>query len=447
VKTGDTITAQATPPGRGGVGIVRISGSSSFSIAEKILGKKIKAREAVFCDFLDGENKIIDRGLAIYFSAPNSFTGEDVLELQGHGGQVVMDLLLQRVLELGARLAEPGEFTQRAFLNKKLDLTQVEAIADLINASTADAARNAMRSLGGEFSRKVDELTKSLMELRAKVEASIDFVEEGDVSSAASENIKTDVNNLLLKIKNLQGVAKQGVIVQEGITVVITGNVNAGKSSLLNLLSGEDRAIVTNIPGTTRDVLRAHVQLDGLLVNLLDTAGLHDKPDLIEEEGIHRARKEIKKADHILVVVDASLSNKRDPKGEIKNFAEFVPGGGRVTVLYNKVDLTGDNAKAEKIDGIDCVFFSAKTGAGVDLLKKHLKTSAGMYTIEQGFSARRRHLNALGRAEKHLQNIGEPLEVWAEELKEAQNILGEVTGKVTTEDILDKIFSEFCVGK
>ena len=452
-NTGNTIVAQATPPGRGGVGIIRVSGSEALPIAQEILGKNISARTVNFCNFFAQDKKIIDHGIAIYFSAPQSFTGEDVLELHGHGSQVVMDILLQRVLELGARLAKPGEFTERAFLNHKLDLVQIEAIADLINATTQKAAQNAARSLQGEFSRRINRLVALLIELRARIEATIDFVEEEDIEKITSAPFNKEVEDILCKIGELKNGAKQGMILRDGITVVITGDTNAGKSSLLNCLSGQDVAIVTDIPGTTRDVLRVWIQIDGLPVNLLDTAGLHDKPDLIEAEGIRRAWEEVKKADHVLLVVDASTNSDRSPRELGVDFLKVIPEHNHFTVLYNKIDLTREGVKITKNDGIDCIYLSVKEKQGLSLLKKHLKDSAGVCAIEDGFSARRRHLDSLERAEKFLQNIkcdllkSNEAELIAEELRRAQNALGEITGEVTTDDLLDKIFAEFCVGK
>lgn len=453
MKTTDTIAAQATPTGRGGVGIIRVSGPLTAQISRKILDKTIAVRSANFCNFFSKDKKIIDQGLAIYFSAPQSFTGEDVLELHGHGGQVIMDLLLRRVLELGARLANPGEFTERAFLNHKLDLIQTEAIADLINAATEKAAQNAMRSLQGEFSKQVNKLASLLIELRAQIEATIDFVEEAEIKKGTNQNFINNINNILLQIKQLKNTAKRGVILRDGVTIVITGSPNTGKSSLFNCLSGQDAAIVTDIPGTTRDVLRSWIQIDGLPAHVLDTAGLHDQPDLIEEEGIRRAWEEIKKADHVLLVVDSSINEESDPNKLTGDFLKELSPHSSLTVLYNKIDLTGEATKLIKANNVDCIYLSTKTGTGLDLLMQHLKSKAGFQATEEGFSARRRHLDALERAENYLQNIQNNLldsnkvELIAEELKHAQQALGEITGEVLVDDILNKIFSEFCVGK
>lgn len=471
--TSDTIAAQATPPGRGGVGIIRVSGPGSLLIAQTVLNKTPRSRYVHFCNFFSHDQKVIDQGLVIYFFAPHSFTGEDVLELHGHGGQVVMDLLLQRVLELGARLARPGEFMERAFLNRKLDLVQAEAVADLINAATSKAAQNAACSLVGKFSCEINKIVAQLIEARAQIEAAIDFVEEEDVleTSASDSSFSRDIkkrwlqliNTILLQVTQLKNNAMQGVILREGVTVVIVGNPNAGKSSLLNCLSGQDMAIVTDIPGTTRDVLRTWIQIDGLPIHVLDTAGLHERPDVIEQEGIRRAWEEIKKADHVLLMVDAAVENVRAPDVVSEKFLKILPKNSKITVLYNKIDLTKEAARIEKRNNIDCLYLSVKTGAGINLLQRHLKESAGLQIEENVFGARRRHVDSLARAEKLLQNAERDLaravavespattattiELIAEDLKQAQRALGEITGEVTTEDLLGKIFSEFCVGK
>lgn len=448
----DTIAAQATPPGRGGVGIIRISGPKVLSITHAVLNKNVEARIANFCNFFAQDRNIIDQGYAVYFSSPHSFTGEDVLELHGHGGQVVMDILLQRVLELGARLARPGEFLERAFLNHKLDLTQVEAVADLIDASSSQAAQNAVRSLQGEFSKKIQAILAQLVKLRVHIEATIDFVEEEDIKQG-SFDYKQDLFNILQQIKLLKETARQGMILREGITVVITGNTNAGKSSLLNYFSGRDTAIVTDIPGTTRDILRVWVQIDGLPVNLLDTAGLHDKPDLIEAEGIRRAWEEMKQADHVLLVVDAATTKTRNALELNADFLKVLPTYASFTVLYNKIDLTGENARIVPGEKINSIYLSVKTGQGLDMLRQHLKICAGFTGIEGGFSARRRHLDVLDRVEKCLRkvesdlNTAHDIELIAEELRGAQSVLKEITGEFAPDDLLSKIFSEFCVGK
>lgn len=450
--TSDTIAAPATPPGRGGVGIVRISGCLVPSIAQEILKKSPKARYVNFCNFFSTDGNIIDQGLALYFCAPHSFTGEDILELHCHGGPIITDLLLQRVLTLGARMAKPGEFMERAFLNHKIDLTQAEAVADLIDATSSQAAQNAVRSLQGEFSRQVNRLLTMLIKLRVTLEATIDFPEDEETEKLAIESLGVDINNILLQIRQLKNTAKQGAILRYGITVVIAGKPNAGKSSLFNYLSGRETAIVTAIPGTTRDVLHTRIQIDGLPINLLDTAGLREQADIVESEGIRRAWEEIKKADHVLLVVDAFASLDRDPTKLWSDFFGVMPKHAHFTVLYNKIDLLDEEARIIKTNNIDCIYLSVKAQIGLNLLTQHLKNSAGFHAVEDGFSARRRHLDALDQSEKHLLNAQHVLsigsfELVAEDLSRAQHSLGEITGEFTADDLLEKIFSEFCLGK
>ena len=452
MKTSDTIVAPATPPGRGGVGIIRVSGSLASSIAQAILKKVPQVRCANFCNFFSVNGKTIDQGLALYFCAPYSFTGEDILELHCHGGAVIMDLLLQRVLELGARMAKPGEFMARAFLNHKIDLTQAEAVADLIDAASSQAAQNAVRSLQGEFSKQVNKLLAILTNVRAQLEASIDFPEDEETEKLASVHFGDNISDILYQLKQLKDTAKQGEILRDGISVVIVGKPNAGKSSLFNYLSGQEAAIVTDIPGTTRDVLHARIQIDGLPINLLDTAGLHDQPDIVEGEGIRRAWEEIKKADHVLLVVDAFVSRDSDPDKLWSDFFGVMPKHAHFTVLYNKIDLLNEEAKIIKTNDIECIYLSVKNQKGLDLLKQHLKNSAGFHVVENGFSARRRHLDALDKAEKYLHSAQQILltgtrELGAEDLAQAQRSLGEITGEFTADDLLEKIFSEFCLGK
>jgi tRNA modification GTPase len=448
----DTITAQATPSGRGGVGVIRVSGPLAFSIAKEILGKAPRVRHVEVCSFLSSDKKTIDQGLALYFCAPNSFTGEDVLELHCHGGTIIIDLLLQRVLELGVRMARPGEFTERAFLNDKIDLAQAEAVVDLIDASTSQAVQNAVRSLQGEFSERVNKLLAMIAALRTHLEAAIDFPEEEETGKRALEKSAVDVKNILLQIKQLKSTAKQGMILRDGITVVIAGKPNAGKSSLFNHLSGQEAAIVTDIPGTTRDVLHAKNQLDGLPINLLDTAGLRDQPDVIEEEGIRRAWDEIKKADHVLLVVDSFADQENNPEKLYAGFLDVLPKHAHLTILYNKIDLIDEEPKIVKTNNVDCIYLSVKDRKGVDLLKQQLKKKAGILSAEDGFSARRRHLDAIDKAEELLYNSQQGLsngsfELAAEDLTRAHRALGEITGEFTPDDLLEKIFSEFCLGK
>lgn len=567
VAAPDTIVACATPVGRGGISIVRISGSTPAvaRIAGAILSTHARPppRYATRCDFLSVGGSgagctgaPIDNGIALYFPAPHSFTGEDVLELQGHGGSIVTDLLIARVLELGARLARPGEFSERAFLNGKIDLTQAEAIADLIDAASEQAATYAMRSLQGEFSHRLHALSDRITHLRANVEAALDFADaDEDISFTADDALQQQLAAIIDDVRTTHRAAQQGVLLHEGLSVVITGKPNAGKSSLLNCLSGEDTAIVTPIPGTTRDVLRTHVKLDGgLVLQLVDTAGLRrlDGVDrrndavvtknvtaatqkstatatgdpnsitsgdadanLIEREGIRRARAEIAKAQYILLVVDCASDGVKTPQqlwqeyqeyfaddanGESKNEkiasknddAKNIKGVNEVNtskcnpnfigiknliVVYNKIDLaTGKNANPNDstslsipatpqvimMDNTPCIFIAARQKLGIELVKKILQDKAGVGEVSEGgsggFSARRRHLIALTRATTHLiaaQNLVDKdataapaaLELIAEELREAQQNFGEITGEVTTDDLLDIIFSEFCVGK
>ena len=444
----DTIAAIATPPGRGGVGIIRVSGSLSAAMAEAICGALPPPRQAIFRSFHAGNGEVLDQGIALYFPAPHSFTGEDVLELQGHGGPVVMDLLLRRVMELGARLARPGEFSERAFLNDKLDLVQVEAIADLIASTTAEAARAALHSLQGDFSQRIHALVEELIELRLYIEAAIDFPEE-DIDFLADGVIADRLQGLRNQLTAVQTAAGQGRLLRDGMTVVIAGRPNAGKSSLLNQLTGRETAIVTAIPGTTRDVLRELINIDGMPLHIIDTAGLRDSTDLIEQEGMRRAWTEIGAADRILLVVD-------DREGltvEDQALQKRLSVATRVTVIHNKIDLTGRDPGVETVAGGHVVWLSAKTGAGLDLLRVHLKRCMGYHSGDGGvFMARRRHLDALARAASALTAADEQLviragELAAEELREAQNALSEITGEFSSEDLLERIFSSFCIGK
>lgn len=444
----DTIAAQATPPGRGGVGIVRISGPKASECARVILGHCPSPRYAEYLPFVDSEGEVVDEGLALYFPGPNSFTGEDVLELQGHGGPVVMDRLLAIVQQLGVRLARPGEFSERAFLNGKLDLAQAEAIADLIDASSEQAARSALRSLRGEFSERVHELTERLTELRIYVESAIDFPEE-EVDFLGDGEVASRLNGIQETLTAVQAAAQQGRLLREGMTVVLAGLPNAGKSSLLNALAGQESAIVTEIAGTTRDVLREEINLDGMPLHIIDTAGLRESADAVEQEGIRRAWREIEQADRLLLLVD-------DAQGvteEEMAIVDRLPHGLTVTVIRNKCDLSGNLPVVQSSELGTEIRLSAKTGDGLALLRDHLKQSMGYQgTGEGGFMARRRHLDALGRAETNLKN-GEQLlqqgagELLAEELRLAQQALGEITGEVSSDDLLGRIFSSFCIGK
>ena len=445
----DTIAAIATPPGRGGVGIIRVSGPQTKSIAEKMLGKVPQPRFAEFLPFLNQNNEVIDSGLALYFIAPNSFTGEDVLELQGHGGPVVMDLLLQEVLTLGARIAKPGEFSERAFLNDKVDLAQAEAIADLIEAGSEQAAKSAIKSLQGEFSRWIDESVEALTHLRMYVEAAIDFPEE-EIDFLSDGHVTKSLENILAEMDRIFASAQQGVLLRDGMRVVLIGQPNTGKSSLLNALAGRDSAIVTNIAGTTRDVLREEINIEGMPLHIIDTAGLRESEDVVEQEGIKRTWIEIEQADRALLLVD----DKTGITSDDEQIREQLPKSLKVTIVHNKIDLSeGKQTIKEQAGNID-IALSAKTGEGVDLLREHLKTIMGYTGLTEGvFLARRRHLDALIRAKEFVLNGQAQLqeskagELLAEDLRQAQQALGEITGFVSSDELLGKIFSSFCIGK
>ena len=400
--------------------------------------------------FLDADGGTLDQGLALYFPAPASFTGEHVLELQGHGGILVMELLLQRLFALGCRPARPGEFSERAFLNGKMDVAQAEAVADLIDAGTTAAARAAVRSMQGDFSASIRALQAQLTELRTFVEAAIDFPDE-DVELLSGSALHERMSRVFGSFESIETAARQGAMLREGLTVVITGRPNAGKSSLLNRLVGDDVAIVTDLPGTTRDVLRHHLHLDGLPLTLVDTAGLRDPGDVVEEEGIRRAKVEMQRADRILLVMDASL-------GEVQPIPELagLPPGIPVTLLMNKIDLVPVGPTLREDAQVTRIHVSARNGAGLNLVREHLKHSAGFGTAESGaLSARRRHLEALGRAHERVRSAAEILqtsripqpELFAEDLRLAQRALGEITGEFTSEDLLGEIFGSFCIGK
>lgn len=450
-RTGDTetIAAIATPPGRGGVGMVRVSGGLVQAIAAGVLGDVPQPRLAALRIFRDADGEMLDGGLALYFPAPNSFTGEDVLELHGHGGPVVMDMLLARVLELGARTAEPGEFTQRAFLNDKIDLTQAEAIADLIDSGSSQAARAALRSLQGEFSVAVHSLTEAVTETRMHVEAAIDFPED-EVDFLADTVLHERIASAIDLCEQITARAQQGALLREGMTVVIAGRPNAGKSSLLNRLAGYDAAIVTDIPGTTRDVLRERIHIDGMPLHIADTAGLRDDADVVEAEGIRRAHNEMTRADRILYVIDATrLLDDESMRAELSALPTETP----VSVVINKIDLANARSRYEQSQP-PRLHLSATTGEGVDLLREHLKECMGFQGAGTGtISARRRHLDALNRADAHLHEAQRQLrdrragELMAEELRQAQQCLGEITGEFTPDDLLGRIFTSFCIGK
>jgi tRNA modification GTPase len=448
----ETIVANATPPGRGGLSVVRVSGPRSREIAAAVLGLVPEPRVATYRPFLDSAGETIDQGIALFFAAPSSFTGEDVLELHGHGGPVVVDLVVRRVLECGARPARPGEFTERAFLNEKIDLAQAEAVADLIDSATGAAARAAMRSLQGEFSDEVRTLTESVIDLRMFVEAAIDFPED-EIDFLAASELTERLSRVFDLLTALESQARQGRILRDGMVVVIAGRPNAGKSSLMNRLAGYDAAIVTPVPGTTRDVLRERVAIDGMPVTVIDTAGLRDTGEAVEAEGVRRARAEMTRADRILFVVDVTAEEEAEAVSE-----EWrrLPSGVAVTRLHNKIDLVSGRSPrlVENTDGSADLWLSALSGQGLDLLRRHMKTCMGFESAASGtISARRRHLDALTRTRAYLEEARRQLierragELMAEELSAAQAALGEITGEFTNEDLLARIFSSFCIGK
>ena len=444
-----TIAAIATAPGRGGIGIVRVSGRDCRAIASGLLGRLPQPRTAELHRFLDAAGDAIDEGIALFFPAPASFTGEDVLELQGHGGPVVLDLLLRRVFELGARAAEPGEFTQRAFLNDKLDLAQAEAVADLIDSGSSQAARAALRSLQGEFSSQVHDLAEAVLELRMWVEAAIDFPEE-EVDFLGDRALGTRLEFIRHRFAELAETARQGTLLRDGLTLVIAGRPNAGKSSLLNRLAGYDAAIVTPVPGTTRDVLRERIEIDGMPLHVLDTAGLRESRDEVEAEGIRRTHRELERADRVLFVVDSSDAA---AVADIDADLAALPTAAPRTVLLNKIDRIGGEPRVDAGEP-PRVHLSAATGAGLELLRTHLKDCVGYHPAGTGvLSARARHLDALRRARAHVEEAHRLLterhagELVAQELTDAQKQLGEITGEVTSDDLLGRIFSSFCIGK
>ncbi len=449
VYSTDTIVAPATPPGRGGIAIVRVSGPLVNQIANNVLGYLPSPRQAVYLPFLDGMGNAMDEGIALLFTQPNSFTGEDVLELHGHGGPAVVDLLLKHIVQLGARLARPGEFSERAFLNDKIDLAQAEAIADLIDAASEQAARSALRSLQGEFSKKINTLLEALIRLRMYVEAAIDFAEE-EIDFLADQQVEKDLARLISELENLQASATQGSLLRDGITAVIAGKPNVGKSSLLNRLSGKETAIVTDIPGTTRDLLREQIFIDGMPIHIIDTAGLHESKDIVEQEGIRRAHEEIARADMVLCMLDASKNENVD----LKDVLDSIPERAVMITIRNKIDLTQEPVGVRQEKNAVTISLSAKENIGIDLLKNYIKSSVGFAANSEGtFSARRRHLDALARAKTFLLSGSLQLshhragELLAEDLRQAQHALGEITGSFSADDLLGKIFNSFCIGK
>jgi tRNA modification GTPase len=456
MDSSDTIAAIATPPGRGGIGIVRISGGNAQAIAQKITGGIPKPRYASLSKFLDENGEAIDQGIALFFPAPHSYTGEDVLELQGHGGPAIMSLLLSSCVSAGARPAQPGEFTLRAFLNNKLDLAQAESVADIIDASSQEAARCALRSLQGAFSAAIHELMQALTDLRMLVEASLDFPEE-ELDAAGTADIGTRLKNIQARLQQVFSSARQGSLLQEGLWVVLIGKPNVGKSSLLNQLAGEEAAIVTEVPGTTRDTVQRSIAIEGVPLHLLDTAGLRETDDLVEKIGITRTRTAIEKADVALLLMDSREGITLEDQAILDSLPVELP---RVCI-YNKIDLL---EKLPQISG-RCegggereVWVSAKTGAGIELLRRMLLEMAGWnpHMGEGMFMARRRHLVALGDADEHLKcassviasgDYADRLELLAEDLRLAQQSLSSITGEFTADDLLGEIFSRFCIGK
>lgn len=452
---GDTIAAIATAPGRGGVGIIRLSGPKAYSIGQSISGTELTPRYALFTSFHSHDGTRLDTGISLYFPGPKSFTGEDVVELQAHGGPIILDLLLQASCRLGARVARPGEFSERAYLNGKIDLTQAEAIADLIDSTTEKAALNASRSLQGEFSSKIDELVNMVTRLRVYVEAAIDFPEE-EIDFIQDGQVKQQLQGIINQLQAVLNQARQGSLVQEGMKLVIAGKPNAGKSSLLNALSGQDTAIVTAIEGTTRDVLREHIQIDGMPLHIVDTAGLRDSIDEVEQEGIRRAWREMESADRILLVVDGSSATQQNMDASSlwpernQHLTRTIP----VSIVHNKCDLSGREPMIDNSQQSAIIHLSAKTGNGMGLLRQHLKACMGYEDGQEGsFSARRRHLLALQEAADCLAAGQEQLldagagELLAEDLRQCQNSLGKITGAISSDELLGEIFSNFCIGK
>jgi len=442
----DPIAAIATAPGRGGIGVVRVSGRNLAPLTRALLGKVPAPRRTVRAVFLDRRGAAIDDGLALFFPAPHSYTGEDVLELQGHGGPVVMQMLLKRCLELGTRLAEPGEFTRRAFLNDKLDLAQAESVADLIEAATDSAARCALRSLRGEFSAAIEELLQQLIELRIRVEATLDFPEE-ELDPLDRADAKARHAKLLYTLEGALAKSRQGSLLRTGLQVVLAGQPNVGKSSLLNRLAGEELAIVAPLPGTTRDSVRQAIQIDGVPLNIVDTAGLRDTQDEVERLGVARTWCEIGRADVVLLLVDARA-------GVTKQDLELVariPRGVKRVFVHNKIDLAGGDPRVQRGEAASSLYLSAKSGAGMDLLRAELLGIAGWQQgAEDLFMARERHLVALRQAAQNVARAGEHLgrpELFAEELRLAQEQLNSITGEFAADDLLGEIFSRFCIGK
>jgi tRNA modification GTPase len=447
----DIIAAIATPPGKGGIGVIRVSGRSLEMLAGKIVGSLPLPRQARLSKFMDEAGLVIDQGIVLYFPAPHSYTGEDVLELQGHGGPALMNLLLSSCLSAGARLAQPGEFTLRAFLNNKLDLAQAESVADIINASTGEAARCAMRSLQGEFSRAIRSLVEALITLRILVEASLDFPEE-EIEFAGQGGITDKLEAIRTELEGVLLSATQGSLLREGIRVVLVGQPNVGKSSLLNELTGEETAIVTEIPGTTRDAIRETIEIEGVPIHVVDTAGLRDTHDAVEKIGMARTRDAVGKANLILLVVDSRCGITAEDRQILQELPVTLP----LIHVYNKIDLLATPTSVKTPEGGSAVYVSAKTGSGMDVLRRKLLEVSGWGTHASGegtFMARRRHLHALTQARTYLKDAAAlavnaaSLELLAEELRMAQKTLSSITGEFSADDLLGEIFSRFCIGK
>ncbi|MFA7292917.1 MAG: tRNA uridine-5-carboxymethylaminomethyl(34) synthesis GTPase MnmE [Rhodocyclaceae bacterium] len=441
----DRIAAIATAPGRGGIGVVRVSGPDLLPMADALTGRRPQPRYATLAEFRDNEGRSIDSGLVLYFPAPHSFTGDDVIELQGHGGPVVLQLLLSRCLELGARLAEPGEFTRRAFENGKLDLAQAEAVADLIDAATTSAARSAVRSLQGEFSKEIHQLVDQLTELRALTEATLDFPDE-EIDFLKSADAFGRLARLRERLVAVFDRAQQGRLLQGGLQVVLVGQPNVGKSSLLNQLAGDELAIVTPVAGTTRDALRGTIQIEGIPLHIIDTAGLRETDDEVEKIGIARSWREIERADILLLLTDAQHGIGDAERVILKHLPESIK---RITI-ENKIDLAKRQPeRRETPDGIT-IALSAKAGQGIALLRQELLRLAGWHQTEDVFIARERHLEALRTAKEHLAGAEAQLprlELFAEEMRLAQQALCRITGEFTADDLLGEIFGRFCIGK
>jgi len=444
-KAQDTIVARATPPGRGGIAIIRVSGPAVSNIAKAVLGELPKPRYALLGKFLDAQAESIDQGLALYFPGPHSFTGEDVLEFHAHGGSFVCELLIERILHLGARLAEPGEFCRRAFLNDKIDLSQAEAIADLIDSGSRAAARAAQRSMQGDFSAAVLALNERVTELRMNVEAAIDFPEE-EIDFLDDAVLLQRLDGVTREFDRLGHTLRQGRLLRDGIQIVLVGKPNAGKSSLLNALAGYEAAIVTDIPGTTRDLIREYLELDGLPVHIIDTAGLRADAETIEQEGIRRARHQLTQSDHALIIIDAT-----DEASALEELLEQLPQSLAYTVARNKIDLTEEAPGPTAEENV--INISALTGSGIAHLRKHIERQVGYQSGEGTMTARQRHLDSLEKARRYFDEGRRQLlefragELMADELLQVQNALAEITGEFSSDDLLGKIFSSFCIGK